>query len=280
MTTAAEHPKPGLLHRFHGATVRLLWRVIAPKHPRGWLAMHPVLDDRGATAWLHCHGMERWGLPNLEIRDVPVDLLGPAHGILMSVTGYVRLERKIAPDESIGGYFNGSEQAVVHNATLRRSPEPQSGHEELLCIVDGGEPATAGFPYRLFATHLITMANGYRDPARREALLRRATEIYPGTCLESPEDLEQSVTNPNNFFAWQDLGFSLSDQGREEEAMDAFLQAVARWPLGGKRTKDLFRDGIASGEVPPPDKSSISRFWLKLDLPKAVAEVQANWPAG
>lgn len=279
MPQVEPHPGPAFSHRLHGALLRLFWKIVAPSHPRGWLDLHPVLDDAGSTAWLHCHGMERWDLPNLEICDVPQDLLGPGHGILMAIAGYMRQEKAIKPDETIGGHFNGEEQAVVHYATLRRPPEPQPGHENALRVVDIGEPATSRFPRRLFAAHLVTMASGLRSAKRREGLLRRAKEIHPGTSLTSPADPEESTTNPNNFFAWLDWGFALADLNREEEAISAFEEAVARWPCGATKNAEMFREGIAAGQLPPPEQSAVSRFWSDLDVGAVSARVQSAWPA-
>jgi hypothetical protein len=277
MAALSPHLQPDLLHEFHGVLLRWFWRLVAPGHPRGWLDIHPVLDDAGTVAWLHCHGMERWNLPKIEIRGVPQDLLGAAHGILMAIAGYMKAEKRIAPDENIGGYFNGEGQAVVHRATMRQSPAPTPAHENMLCVVDLGEPADAGFPYRLFAVHLITMASGSSDAAKRESLLRRAVEIYPGKSSEASSDLEQSATNPNNFFGWSELGFALADQGRDEEAIAAFEQSVGRWPAGASKNAELFRQEIASGGLPPADKSRISRFWVDLDIPAVTAKVQEGW---
>lgn len=198
----------------------------------------------------------------------------------MSITGYMKQEKAIGPDETIGGHFNGEEHAVVHYATLRRPPEPQLGHESALRVVDLGEPATSGFPRRLFAAHLVTMASGLSSAARRESLLRRATEIRPGTSLTSPDDPEEASTNPNNFFAWLDLGLALADLNREAEAISAFEQAVARWPCGATRNAEILREGIAAGRLPPPANSAVSRFWSDLDVAAVSAKVRSAWPGG
>lgn len=269
----------GLVHRAHGVALRLFWKVVAPTHPRGWLDIHPVLDDAGKTAWLHCHGMERWHLPNIELTDVPVDLLGPAHGILMAITGYMKCEKPIDADETIGGYFNGDGQAVVHRATLRQSPTDMPGHGGMLRVVDLGVPVDAGFPYRLFAVHLVSIASGTGRAVQREALLRRATEIHPGRSRTAPAAIEEAGTNPNNYFAWQDLGLALADQGRDDEAITLLEQAVARWPEGARGFAQHLRKEIEAGNAPPAAANRVSRFWMEVDVDSVAARIHQSWPA-
>lgn len=259
-------------HTIHGAAVRLLWKVISPRHPRGWLDIHPVVDPDGQTAWVHCHGMDRWKLPDIEFRDVPLDLLGPAHGILMAITGYMKSTSPIAADETIGGYFSGHDQPVVHRATVRRPPDPAPGHENVLRIVDLDEPATARFPCRLFAAHLIGLADTAKDSHAQERLFRRATEIYPGGKGENPEDVSESANNPNNYVAWHGLGIALADLGRANEATAAFEQAIVRWPFGANDFAQYVRDQIRAGRWPAGPDDPTTRFWSTVDIPAVVAK--------
>lgn len=254
-----------LVHRMHGVALRLFWRIAAPGHPRGWLDLHPILDETGHFAWLHCHGMERWNLPNIEIVDVPVDLLGPAHGILLALTGYIKSEKCIRPDENIGGCFQSENQTVAHFATARRSPCTEVGHSSFLRFVDCGAPVEAGFPYRLFSAHLVAISEGYRNPRKREWFLRRATEIYPGGDEDPPTELDAATENPNNYFAWQGLGFCLVEQGRTDEGIKALKRASACWPLGGETDAKSIREAISNQQLPPPEEDPVSKFWCELD---------------
>jgi hypothetical protein len=254
-----------LIHKIHGTALRLFWRIIAPGHPRGWLDIHPIMENSGETAWLHCHGMERWELPNIEMVDVPIDLLGPAHGILLALTGYMKSEKPIGPNENIGGFFHSDEQIVAHEATARQSPRDEEGHTDLIRFVDVGEPAEAGFPRRLFTAHLIAIGNDYKNPRKSEWYYRRATEIYPGGDDEPPVELDAAAENPNNYFGWQSLGYCLVEQGRYEEGIDAFRRAVAHWPLGGETDAQAVRDAIAEDRLPPADEDVVSEFWCNLD---------------
>jgi hypothetical protein len=51
--------------------------------------MHYVFDGRG-RGWLHTHGMDRRGLPELEVRDVPSYLAEAAARILRAACRYLR----------------------------------------------------------------------------------------------------------------------------------------------------------------------------------------------
>lgn len=50
------------------------------------IAIHIVSDDRG---WVHTHGMDKLGLPELEIRGVPLYFAGLAVGLLNHVAQYM-----------------------------------------------------------------------------------------------------------------------------------------------------------------------------------------------
>jgi hypothetical protein len=216
--------------------------------------------------------MERWNLPNIEFRDVPLDLLGPSHGILMAITGYMKSTRPIAPDETFGGHFNAREQPVAHYGMMRRPPDPEPGHENILRVVDLDEPATARFPYRLFAAHLISMADNEKHPERHAALFRRATEIYPGSGGTNPEDMSAASTNPNNYVAWHGLGIALGDLGRSEEAIVAFEQAILRWPFGATDFARYVREQIRTGQWPVAGDHPTTVFWSTVDVSAIVAK--------
>ena len=220
--------------------------------------------------------MDRWSLPDVEFRDVPADLLGPAHGILMAITGYMKLIQPIAPDESFGGYMTGREQPVSHYGMLRRVSNPDPDHENVMRVVDLDEPATAGFPYRLFAAHLIALADRAKNPQRREALFRRATEIYPGSKGENPEDISQTQTNPNNFVGWHGLGVALGELGRTDEAIAAFEQAIIRWPFGASDFSNYVRERVQAGQWPNAANDPVAAFWSTVDIPGIVEKHETN----
>lgn len=47
------------------------YRLTEPFHARGYLATHWVRGDDERVSWVHTHGMDRFGLPDVEAFDVP-----------------------------------------------------------------------------------------------------------------------------------------------------------------------------------------------------------------
>jgi hypothetical protein len=254
--------------RLHGGAIRLLYRVITPRHPRGWLDFHAFGEDAG-TLWIHCHGMERWQLPNLEMIGVPVDLRGPAHGLLCEMLGYMRTVKPMNADENFGGNFVGGEQqAVVHLGTLRPVPDRDAAHVNLLRVVDYKQPTDAGFPAKLMATHLCALADVAKSPREAERLVRRAVEIFPGdfaadvSGAEDAADFLGEIQHETNLYGWERLGTCLAGLGRFDEAIACYEQAVARCPAWGRHYATFFL-GQAGASL--PDQHPIMRFWAGLD---------------
>jgi len=54
------------------------------------IEIHNVVGDAGSGHWLHTHGMDRLGLPELEIRGVPSFLVDAAAGLIRHVCGYMQ----------------------------------------------------------------------------------------------------------------------------------------------------------------------------------------------
>jgi hypothetical protein len=104
---------------------------------RGLVSIQYVID----YGWLHTHGLDRAGLPELEMMDVPIYLAGPASDLLRAVADYM-LEN--------GVRFGAGETMAVSPLTSIRfaEPEPLPGEEdhyevERLLIV-GAEPTCEG----------------------------------------------------------------------------------------------------------------------------------------
>lgn len=51
--------------------------------------IHLVTDGEAQLGWIHTHGMEEWGLPNLEIRGLPLFLGPAATSLLNHVASYM-----------------------------------------------------------------------------------------------------------------------------------------------------------------------------------------------
>jgi hypothetical protein len=196
-------------------------------------------------------------------------MLHRLHGILMALTEYMKFEKPIQANESIGGCFNSPEQVVWHQATLRAVPSPSSGHENALRVVDIDATAEDGFPKKLFAAHLIAMSDDVKSISERIKLLQRAVEIYPGPEEGANEPLHMSGHNPNNYFGWEALGTALVEAGRAQESLHAFEKAAVRWPVGAVTFAEGIREAIAAGRLPDPTESVVSKFWSEYSDPSA-----------
>jgi hypothetical protein len=254
-------------HHVHGTLLRWMYRLLAPRHPRGWLDFHALTDehDPELLCSVHCHGMARWNLPNLEIVNVPRDLGGYAHGIMFDIAGYMRSQRTIKADETLGGKFVGEHQVVPHYCSFRAVRlDDEPTEKDLLRIVDLNETAESGFPKRLFAAHILALAEKTRDPTKRAAMLRRAVTIHPGEPNSGPDDESAATENPGNFFSWYSLGDALCDAGELEEGLQCLRTAVGRWPCGGRKNAAVIVEAIRSGQLPPPDRDARSKFWTEV----------------
>lgn len=130
-------------------------------------------------------------------------------------------------------------------------------------VVDFGEPGDAGFPAKLFATHLLALASAEKDARQQVDLLEKAVRIYPGE--ESPETDEECVAedNPGNYFCWELLGHAYHEVGRDADGLGALQTARVKWPWGAARTAEIFCEQIEKGDLPSPDVDSRSRFWME-----------------
>lgn len=255
-----------LLNRLHSLAVRLVYLVLAPRHPRWRTDVHAVLeDDSSQTLWVHTHGLERWHLPNIEFVGVPDALAGYAHGILLDLMGYMKFEKAIGPNEHFGGLLVARDQRVVHYATARLVQRPTDPpHDGFLRFVDHGEPADSGFPRRLFATHIGALGETHRSTAAREKLFRQALAVYPGTDTEWATSSDFG-TNPGNWLAFDGLGNALCDRGATEEGINYLREAVKRCPAAALRTREIVEEGVRTGHLPPPEIDPRCAFWLALD---------------
>lgn len=262
-----------LLHRIHSYAMRLLYLVLTPRHPRAWIDMHAVFEDDGSRLWIHSHGMNRWGLRDVEFVGVPCEFRGYAHGLLFELTGYMKLAKPIKADEHIGGLLVHDHQKVPHFTTSRLVNRPEDpAHSGFLRFVDYKQPLESGFPRRLFAVHVGSLAEKTRSPARREILFRESLRIDCGdNSLQEPNP----ETNPGNWLAWNGLGNALCDLGRVDEGLQCLGEVVNRCPAVAAHMHESVVKGIAAGRVPPPTVDPRSRFWSGLDAEQLRARVAA-----
>ena len=256
-----------IANRIHATAIRWLYRIIAPGHPRGWIEMHAVHEAGRTGLWVHTHGMDRWGLTDLEIVEVPEDLKGYSHGLLFDILGYMKNVKPIQADETFGGMMVSPDQVVVEHCQFRAAPE-RKDHERsgpCLRIVDIDEPLESGFPKRLFATRLCAYGRTSNNQEKAIGLLRRSIDLLPGDYSQDPQDLQESGDNPGNYFAWEGLGCLLCETGQEAEGLQCLREAAARWPFAAADYANYVRDCVKEGKLPPPRKSAQSKFWCELD---------------
>jgi hypothetical protein len=296
--------------RWFHALLRYFYRIVDPQHPRGWLEIHAVFErEDEQTYWVHCHGMERWGLANIELVGVPVDLGGYAHGLLYEIVGYMKKVKPIAADETFGGQFISEGQHALHLASMRAAPDGHSASHDgrfqvpagydlggtcsfveredqafrrraglspgLLRVVDLDEPAASGFAPRLFAAHLCALAIETGNPVEREQLCRRATEVFSGSLDAPPAAAFKKGDNENNFVAWEILGDALFDQGRDAEGLECLEEAVARCPAWAGE----YRGAVLTAFADQPEareKDPRVRFWNELDVDSVRKKVSAR----
>lgn len=260
---------------------RLLYRVLAPKHPRGRTDMHAVLEENGGdTLWIHTHGMGALGFLEIELTGVPVEMRGYAHGILFDLMGYMAGVKPIQPDEDIGGTFVDQSQRIVHYATARLVKRPDdSKHTSLLRFVDYHCDVDSGFAPRLFAAHIAALADRERAAGRRETMSRLSIRAYCGSPEEWRREAE-AERNPGNWLAFEILGHALCDQGRTDEGIQSFSEVTKRCPDAALRIANIYEDAIHHGHLPPPDKDARSRFWTSLDRSTLKADLEKRKSIG
>jgi hypothetical protein len=211
--------------------------------------------------------MTKWNLPNIEFINVPPDLAGYAHGIMMNIVGYMKAKKKeIKKNENLGGMFVSNDQIVPHQCTFRlvhHDEEPVD--KEFLRVVDIGKTADSGFPKKLFAAHLLALSSTYRNPYKQKDLLEKSVKIFPGGYDQNPEREDASIENPGNYFSWEALGNVLCDLGEIERGLDCMKEAAARWPFGAQKTAEMFREEIRKGNLPSANQDHRSKFWSELD---------------
>jgi len=251
----------------------LFYRCVAPDHPRGWLDVHAVRGEAGPEPllWIHSHGMERFDRPDVEIIDVPLDLGGHVHAILFDVVDALKNGGPLASGEELRGPFVSQDQRGIHVMTLhtiRRPDDPE--HDGFQRIVDRGEAPESGFPKRLLATHLCSLADTKGSPGDREVRYSRAIELFPGE--PAPRDTSTSFepgTNPGNFLSWYGRAEALCDLDEVDEGLRCLRQAIIRCPAWARKFSQHIRDNAPKrgGEDEP-----LSKFWIENDIDELVGE--------
>ncbi len=239
--------------------IKLLYRLITPKHPRGWIdVIYDTYEKDGkSVAKVFTKGMNRWSLKDLEIIDVPHRLIGYAHGILFEFTGYMKNQKPINANENFGGFLIHNQQRLVNYATFR-----QSG--ELLRIIDFETNFDCGFPRKLFASYLIEGSVKTKNIKKREDEIRLAINIFDKIDTIGEKQIESDYKNGhnvNNYAGFDKLGDILLDKG-DKKGWDYLFQAINRCPI---YAKDLSNDIKKEFDGNYPTDDERFKFWGELD---------------
>lgn len=90
---------------------------------------HAVLPGN-TLFWLHTYGMDHYGLPDLEVRDVPALWLCSAGDFLNGWATYMIREKAIKAGETLAGGLHG-----IVKVRAVASPDPWWGEREALRLV-------------------------------------------------------------------------------------------------------------------------------------------------
>lgn len=239
--------------------LKLIYKLITPKHPRGWIdVIYDSYEKNGSTlAKVYTKGMTRWGMKDLEIVDVPQNLIGYAHGILFELTGYMKNQKPINADENFGGFLIHNQQRLANYATFRSSGE-------LLRVVDLKAKHETGFPKKLFASYLIEGSIKTRNSKKKEEEIRSAVEIFDDYDTFDEKEIETNYKNGhnvNNYGGFDRLGDLLLDNS-DDKGWDYIFQAIARCPFYAKDLANDIKEQF-NGNYPSDDDRF--KFWGELN---------------
>lgn len=257
--------------RLAGILPRLYRRFFQPGDPHGWADYHCVEQPDGRF-WIHTHGLRRRRLPELEFADVPHDMRGHAHQLMFAIIENLGAAGVARADGDIEGAFSAPGQNFRQMATLRPAEREDTRHRDILRIVDWARPVDPGFPARLFAAHIAAWAELADDPARKEAMCRRALAIFPGYFLEMIAGADIHPRNADitdlqhraNLSAYLSLADALFAQGRAGEAIGYLEEAIARCPGWGQAHRDYLIGKYRRKDV-------FMNFWRDADIAEICA---------
>jgi hypothetical protein len=215
---------------FRSRMVKLLYRVLSPRHPRGWIEIDWEEMPNG-TLRLFSEGLDRFDLPEIEIVDCQADqtLLGFCHGMMFVAIAALHASK-------------GMEKPICDGDTL----DLRSDHEEdpalvrlhamsesLLRLHDL-DSSRGQFPCAAAAAYILNSAMKMRPiDALNAADLAAAIhakefdfkEIRP---TENEFHLVLSQSNARAFYVAAD---ALAALNRQDDAVNALKEAVARAPF-------------------------------------------------
>ena len=232
------------------ACQRCLGRAALAQFQGADAAAHVVIHNEfqgGEDRWIHTHGLQKFGRPELEFIAVPQALEGEALAFLREIAanfarGVTLVSGQEIHDDEAGALLAvGSNQDTDHQAPhgrLRLIDLPAPGERESasarqfltrMALGEAARYARAGDMAQSYAT--IDRVLG-ANPVDSAALLLKAQinlrEGRPLDALELGEILCLRV--PSDFRGHLMVGFALSALGRQREALNALNTAIKREP--------------------------------------------------
>jgi tetratricopeptide (TPR) repeat protein len=213
-------------------------------------AAHIVIHNEfqsGEDRWIHTHGLQKFGRPELEFIAVPQALESEAMAFLREMAANfahgvtIVSGQEIVDDEAGGLLAVGASQDKDHQAPqsrLRLIDLPSAGQRETvsarrflarMALATAASQARAGDTAQSYATIDRILS---ATPDESAALLLKAQinlrEGRPLDALELGEILCLRV--PSDYRGYLMVGFALSALGRQREALNALNEAIQREP--------------------------------------------------
>lgn len=250
--------------RLKGGMSRLFTRMFNSGDPRGWGEYH-IVPVSGDTLWLHTHGLDNYDLLNFEFSGVPSDLRGDAVDLMLALVRHGKADQHLEVDGNFSGTLSVDEPGFLQVGTLRDTNHGDAEHRGLLRVVDRGEPMGAGFPARLFASHLAARAEEISSAKKRERKFRRALEIFPGEPASADLRVDDSdggwdmteLQQTSNLAARIGLADALLDLDQRDEGLQMFEEAIAFCPGWARQ----YQPQAAGG-----GNDFHTRFWADADI--------------
>jgi len=216
--------------------VRMLYRLISPNHPRGWIELDWEEMSDGSMR-VFSEGLAKFDLPELEMLDCPADqvLLGYCHGIMFIAIGALQLSQK--EGRSIGD---------GETVDLRTNEDEEQALVRLISVgqrvfrLEDLEHGPNLFPSCAAATYILNAAEKMRPLKALEAA-GLAAEIHAKQfnfeAVKPNEDEFHTALGRSNARAYYLIGDALVALNREDDALEAIEEGVARAPFMAERIK-------------------------------------------
>lgn len=221
----------------HTRLVKLFYRVVAPRHARGWIDIDWETTDHNGVR-IFSEGLDRFNLPNLEITDCPSDpnVLGYLHGML-----YVAI-----------AILQGSQESGVpiksgDTIDIRTPDEEEPARVQLVSRgqnimgIEDLELAESSFPSSATASYILNSAEKMQPSKAIEAIKLAAkvhAQNYDYNCSDTDDPhVSMQRSNARAYYLMSD---ALSALGKTDDAFIAAEEAVARSPaLAEQLKKDI-----------------------------------------